>query len=107
MRLNLNFGDHFDAMHWRRETTDCLGYQYVLVNRIDESFMRDNVARNKVKQRELILFYCAIVNFKLEYFLDEASEGALTRAPLGYFYNAPHWGGYFEPPSDFRNYWTD
>ena len=22
----------------------------------------------------------------------------LTRAPLGYFYNAPHWGGYFEPP---------
>ena len=38
-------------------------------------------------------------------------EGALTRAPLGYFYNAPHWGGggYFEPPppSDLRNYWTD
>ena len=33
----------------------------------------------------------------------------LTRAPLGYFYNAPHWGGggYFEPPSDLRNYWTD
>ena len=30
----------------------------------------------------------------------------LTRAPLGYFYNAPHWGGggYFEPPSDLRNY---
>ena len=34
---------------------------------------------------------------------------SLTRAPLGYFYNAPHWGGgYFEPPpSDLRNYWTD
>ena len=33
----------------------------------------------------------------------------ITRAPLGYFYNAPHWGGgYFEPPpSDLRNYWTD
>ena len=33
----------------------------------------------------------------------------LSRAPLGYFYNAPHWGGgYFEPPpSDLRNYWTD
>ena len=34
----------------------------------------------------------------------------LTRAPLGYFYNAPHCGGsYFEPPppSDLRNYWTD
>ena len=32
----------------------------------------------------------------------------LTRAPLGYFYNAPHWmGGYFEPTSDLRNYWTD
>ena len=32
----------------------------------------------------------------------------LTRAPLGYFYNAPHWGGgYFEPPFDLRNYWTD
>ena len=33
----------------------------------------------------------------------------LTRAPLGYFYNAPHWGGggNFEPPSDLRNYWTD
>ena len=33
----------------------------------------------------------------------------LTRAPLGYFYNAPHWGGggYFEPPSDLRNNWTD
>ena len=30
----------------------------------------------------------------------------LTRTPLGYFYNAPHWGGYFEPPppSDLRNY---
>ena len=26
-------------------------------------------------------------------------SSALTRAPLGYFYNAPHWGGgYFEPP---------
>ena len=34
-------------------------------------------------------------------------ESELTRAPLGYFYNAPHWGGYFEPPSDLRNYWTD
>ena len=24
----------------------------------------------------------------------------ISRAPLGYFYNAPHWGGggYFEPP---------
>ena len=34
---------------------------------------------------------------------------SLTRAPLGYFYNAPHWGGggYFEPPSDLRNYRTD
>ena len=32
----------------------------------------------------------------------------LTRAPLGYFYNAPHWGGLFRaPPSDLRNYWTD
>ena len=33
----------------------------------------------------------------------------LTRAPLGYFYNAPHWGGggYFEPPSDLRNFCTD
>ena len=33
--------------------------------------------------------------------------GHLTCAPLGYFYNAPHWGGYFKPPSDLRNYWTD
>ena len=33
---------------------------------------------------------------------------ALTRAPLGYFYNAPHWGGAISsPPSDLRNYWTD
>ena len=32
----------------------------------------------------------------------------LTRAPLGYFYNAPHWGGAISsPPSDLRNYWTD
>ena len=34
----------------------------------------------------------------------------LTRAPLGYFYNAPHWGGggaISSPPSDLRNYWTD
>ena len=34
----------------------------------------------------------------------------LTRAPLGYFYNAPHWGGgaiSSPPPSDLRNYWTD
>ena len=33
----------------------------------------------------------------------------LTRALLlGYLYNAPQWGGYFEPPpSDLRNYWTD
>ena len=35
---------------------------------------------------------------------------SLTRAPLGYFYNAPHWGGgaiSSPPPSDLRNYWTD
>ena len=33
----------------------------------------------------------------------------LTRAPLGYFYNAPHWGGAISspPPSDLQNYWTD
>ena len=33
----------------------------------------------------------------------------LTRAPLGYFYNAPHWGGgaISSPPSDLRNYWAD
>ena len=34
----------------------------------------------------------------------------LTRAQLGYFYNAPHWGGgaiSSPPPSDLRNYWTD
>ena len=32
----------------------------------------------------------------------------LTRAPLGYFYNAPHWGGAISsPPSDLRNYWAD
>ena len=32
----------------------------------------------------------------------------LTRAPLGHFYNAPHWGGAISsPPSDLRNYWTD
>ena len=33
----------------------------------------------------------------------------LTRAPLGYFYNAPHWGGggaISSPPSDLRNYWA-
>ena len=30
----------------------------------------------------------------------------LTRAPLGYFYNAPHWGGGFSS-SNLRNYWTD
>ena len=38
------------------------------------------------------------------------SEQVLTRAPLGYFYNAPHWGGggaISSPPSDLRNYWTD
>ena len=39
------------------------------------------------------------------------STGAcdLTRAPLGYFYNAPHCGGgaISSPPSDLRNYWTD
>ena len=37
-------------------------------------------------------------------------ENLLTRAPLGYFYNAPHWGGGLfraPPPSDLRNYWTD
>ena len=29
----------------------------------------------------------------------EWNDRALTRAPLGYFYNAPRWGeGYFEPP---------
>ena len=40
--------------------------------------------------------------------LRSRSRSFLTRAPLGYFYNAPHWGGgYFEPPSDLRNYWTD
>ena len=36
------------------------------------------------------------------------SQSWLTRAPLGYFYNAPHWGGrLFRAPSDLRNYWTD
>ena len=43
--------------------------------------------------------------------LDRGSSnlGGLTRAPLGYFYNAPHWGGggYFELPSDLPNYWAD
>ena len=37
-------------------------------------------------------------------------ETWLTRAPLGYFYNAPHWGGgaiSSPPPSDLRNYWAD
>ena len=29
----------------------------------------------------------------VEYAKDEQIEGLLTRAPLGYFYNAPHWGG--------------
>ena len=33
----------------------------------------------------------------------------LTRAPLGYFYNAPVWGGgaISSPPSDLRNYCTE
>ena len=38
-------------------------------------------------------------------------DGSLTRTPLGYFYNAPHWGGAISspppPPTDLRNYWTD
>ena len=30
---------------------------------------------------------------------NEKKSAILNRAPLGYFYNAPHWGGgYFEPP---------
>ena len=36
--------------------------------------------------------------------------GTLTRAPLGYFYNAPPLGGgglFRAPPSDLRNYWAD
>ena len=40
----------------------------------------------------------------------DSLECKLTRAPLGYFYNAPHWGGGLfraPPPSDLRNYWTD
>ena len=38
-----------------------------------------------------------------------ARVAILTRVPLGYFYNAPHWGGgaISSPPSDLRNYWTD
>ena len=37
------------------------------------------------------------------------SSNRLTRAPLGYFYNAPHWGGglFRAPPPDLRNYWAD
>ena len=31
----------------------------------------------------------------------------LTRAPLGYFYNATHLGGGAISSSDLRNYWTD
>ena len=39
--------------------------------------------------------------------LDVFLDTYLTRAPLGYFYNAPHWGGAISnPPSDLRNYWT-
>ena len=39
----------------------------------------------------------------------EVALESFTRAPLGYFYNAPHWGGAISspPPSDLRNYWTD
>ena len=46
----------------------------------------------------------------IESWKDEGrTPGYLTRAPLGYFYNAPHWGGAISspPPSDLRNYWTD
>ena len=43
----------------------------------------------------------------VQYFTDNCLF-TLTRAPLGYFYNAPHWGGAISsPPSDLRNYWTD
>ena len=35
-------------------------------------------------------------------------SGLLTRAPLGYFYNASHWGAISSPPPpDLRDYWTD
>ena len=39
-----------------------------------------------------------------------AMKRPLTRAPMGYFYNAPHWGGgglFRAHPSDLRNYWAD
>ena len=37
------------------------------------------------------------------------TKNLLTRATLGYFYNAPHREGAISspPPSDLRNYWTD
>ena len=53
-----------------------------------------------------------VVNFEIYRFLKKAANlphPPLTRALLGYFYNAPHLGGLFRapPPSDLRNYWTD
>ena len=48
-------------------------YSTVLMRR-----MRRNVTRKKVKQKTIDPTFCASVNCELEYFFDEATEGALT-----------------------------
>ena len=69
----------------------CQSWKHPVVNGHDSS-----ISFNKLKHT-VVKGICIIV-----------TKSTLTRAPLGYFYNAPHWGGgYFEPPSDLRNYWTD
>ena len=39
-----------------------------------------------------------IRSFNLPHSLQGAVHNDLTRAPLGYFYNAPHWGVISSPP---------
>ena len=70
-------------------------YEFHLVKRF-AAFVKFTKAANrftKVNQAEVTAF----PNNSNRLFSSKISY--LTRAPLGYFYNAPHWGGgYFGPP---------
>ena len=72
-----------------------------------EAFMQDCIARSRTTRGEIQCLEQLLVYLTGAVVIKDH----LTRAPLGYFYNAPHWGGggaiSSPPPSDLRNYWAD
>ena len=89
-RKNFGFGSALFTQFW------CYKYGFVYYSNAQRTF-KDHKFKSSVLTRSHTMKHHKVV------------LPLLTRAPLGYFYNAPQWGGgYFEaPPSDLRNLWTD